>query len=78
MTALGISICGKERKVGYESCVIDVSEYPVRDLELGTAFTDVLAEAKGLGIVSKGWTRRHWQQEQHHQTGLAGELLLLL
>lgn len=78
MTALGISICGKEREVGYESYVMDVSVYPVGDLELGTVFTDVPAEAKGLGIVSKGWTRRHWQQEQHHQTDLAGELLLLL
>lgn len=35
MTALGISICGKEREVGYESYVIDVSVYPVGDLELG-------------------------------------------
>lgn len=72
MTALGISICGKEREVRYESCVID--ERP----GAGTAFTDVPAEAKGLGIVFKGWTRGHWQQEHHHHTGLAGELLLLL
>lgn len=77
MTALGISICGKEREVGYESYVIDVSVSCGRP-GTGTAFTDVPAEAKGLGIVFKGWTRRHWQQEQCHQMGLAGELLLLL
>lgn len=72
MTALRISICGKEREVGYESCVIDGGP------GAGAAFTDVPAEAKGLGIVFKGRRRGHWQQEQHHQTDLAGELLLLL